>query len=39
MKKDILSYKLEIFQNDDNIDAIDVVCHKYWFDEVDDICH
>lgn len=36
--KPILAYTLEIFQND-NIDAIEVVCHKDWVDEVEDICH
>lgn len=37
--KPILAYTLEIFQNDDNIDAIEVVCHKDWVGEVEDICH
>ncbi|MCC8050868.1 MAG: 2-C-methyl-D-erythritol 4-phosphate cytidylyltransferase [Clostridiales bacterium] len=32
--KPILAYTLEIFQNDEKIDAIEVVCHKDWVDEV-----
>ncbi|MCH1940957.1 IspD/TarI family cytidylyltransferase [Holdemania massiliensis] len=34
MGKPILAYTLEIFQNDDKIDAIEIVCHKDWIDEV-----
>ncbi len=34
MGKPILAYTLEIFQNDENIDAILVVCHKDWLEEV-----
>ncbi len=34
MGKPILAYTLEIFQNDREIDAIEVVCHKDWLDEV-----
>lgn len=36
--KPILAYTLEIFQNNKNIDAIEVVCHKDWIDEVEQIC-
>lgn len=32
--KPILAYVLETFQNNKNIDAIEVVCHKDWMDEV-----
>ena len=32
--KPILAYTMEIFQNNKNIDAIEVVCHKDWLDEV-----
>ncbi len=28
--KPILAYTLEVFQKDDNIDAIEIVCHKDW---------
>lgn len=37
-EKPILAYTLEIFQNNDNIDVIEVVCHKDWLDEVENIC-
>ena len=36
--KPILAYTLDNFQNDDEIDAIEVVCHKDWVQEVQDIC-
>ena len=36
--KPILAYTLEIFQKNGNIDAIEVVCHKDWVDEVESIC-
>lgn len=36
--KPVLAYTLEIFQNNKNIDAIEVVCHKDWTDNVDSIC-
>ena len=36
--KPILAYTLEIFQADPLIDAIEIVCHKDWLDEVEDIC-
>lgn len=36
--KPILAYTLDIFQKNDNIDAIEIVCHKDWLDEVEDIC-
>ncbi|WP_020223574.1 IspD/TarI family cytidylyltransferase [Holdemania massiliensis] len=34
MGKPILAYTLEIFQNNDKINAIEVVCHKDWVEEV-----
>ncbi len=37
MDKPILAYTLEIFQRDELIDAIEVVCHKDWVDEVSHI--
>ena len=36
--KPILAYTLDNFQNDDQIDAIEIVCHKDWLDEVQKIC-
>lgn len=38
MGKPILAYTLEVFQNNRNIDAIEVVCHRDWVDEVQRIC-
>ncbi len=35
--KPILAYTTEIFQNHKDIDAIEIVCHKDWIDEVKDI--
>lgn len=35
--KPILAYTLEIFQNNLNIDAIEIVCHKDWTKETKDI--
>lgn len=32
--KPILAYTVEIFQKNNNIDAIEIVCHKDWTDEV-----
>ena len=32
--KPILAYTLENFQGNENIDAIEIVCHKEWVDEV-----
>lgn len=37
-KKPILIYTLENFQNDPEIDAIEVVCHKDWIQHVKAIC-
>lgn len=37
MGKPILAYTLEIFQNNANIDAIEIVCHKDWKDEIKNI--
>lgn len=34
MDKPILAYTLEIFQNNRNIDAIEIVCHKDWDSEI-----
>ena len=36
--KPILAYTLDNFQNDPEIDAIEVVCHKDWVDHVQEIC-
>lgn len=36
--KPILAYTLEIFQENENIDAIEIVCHKDWINEVEAIC-
>lgn len=36
--KPILAYTLDIFQSNPNIDAIEIVCHKDWVDEVEKIC-
>lgn len=36
--KPILAYTLELFQENENIDAIEIVCHKDWVDEVEWIC-
>lgn len=36
--KPILAYTLDNFQVDPEIDAIEVVCHKDWVDEVQTIC-
>lgn len=38
MGKPILAYTLDNFQNDPEIDAIEIVCHKDWVDEVKLIC-
>lgn len=37
MGKPILVYTLELFQNNANIDAIEIVCHKDWVGEVEQI--
>ncbi len=37
MGKPILAYTLEIFQNNPNIDAIEIVCHKDWIETVKNI--
>ncbi|WP_415992554.1 IspD/TarI family cytidylyltransferase [Desulfovibrio piger] len=36
--KPILAYTLEVFENNKNIDAIEIVCHKDWVGYVEDIC-
>lgn len=36
--KPVLAYTLENFQNDSEIDAIEIVCHKDWIQNVKDIC-
>lgn len=36
--KPILAYTLEIFQSNNNIDAIEIVCHKDWVEEIKEIC-
>lgn len=38
MGKPILAYTLEVFQNNRNIDAIEIVCHKDWMEETRSIC-
>ena len=38
MGKPILAYTLGNFQSDSEIDAIEVVCHKDWVEEVKSIC-
>lgn len=35
--KPILAYTVEIFEKNKNIDAIEIVCHKDWLDEVKNI--
>lgn len=35
--KPVLAYTLEIFQNNKNIDAIEIVCHRDWISEVQHI--
>lgn len=35
--KPILAYTLELYQENSNIDAIEVVCHKDWVEEVEKI--
>ena len=37
--KPILAYSLGNFQNDPEIDSIEVVCHKDWIDEVKSLCY
>lgn len=37
MGKPILAYTLEIFEKNKNIDAIEIVCHREWFQEVENI--
>lgn len=34
MNKPILAYSLALFQKNQNIDAIEIVCHKDWIDQV-----
>lgn len=36
--KPLLAYTLDNFQTDDQIDAIEIVCHEDWVDEVQKIC-
>lgn len=38
MDKPILAYTLEVFQNNGNIDAIEIVCHRDWMEETKAIC-
>ena len=37
MDKPILAYTIELFQNNENIDAIEIVVHKDWVDEANRI--
>ena len=39
MDKPVLAYTLEVFQNNCNIDAIEIVCHKDWIGECRKIIH
>ncbi len=36
--KPVLAYTLEIFENDPMIDAIEIVCHKDWVSDIEEIC-
>lgn len=36
--KPILAYTLEIFEQNKNIDAIEIVCHKEWENRIEEIC-
>lgn len=36
--KPVLAYTLDNFQMDDQIDVIEIVCHKDWINEVHEIC-
>lgn len=36
--KPILAYSLEILEKNENIDVVEIVCHKDWIKEVEDIC-
>lgn len=36
--KPILAYTLDVFQQNENIDAIEIVCHKDWLSEIETIC-
>lgn len=36
--KPILAYTLEIFEKNNNIDAIEIVCHKDWVQDIKNIC-
>lgn len=36
--KPVLAYTLDIFEQNENIDAIEIVCHKDWIDKVENIC-
>lgn len=38
MGKPILAYTLEVFQQNENIDAIEIVCHRDWMEETRAIC-
>lgn len=35
--KPVAAYTLDVFQNNANIDAIEIVCHKDWLTEISDI--
>ncbi|MDO4179045.1 MAG: 2-C-methyl-D-erythritol 4-phosphate cytidylyltransferase [Phascolarctobacterium sp.] len=35
MGKPILAYTLDVFEQNDNIDAIEIVCHKDWVEDVE----
>lgn len=38
MGKPILAYTLEVFERNQNIDAIEIVCHRDWMEETKTIC-
>lgn len=37
-EKPILAYTLDVFQTNKNIDCIEIVCHRDWIEEVEEIC-
>lgn len=38
MGKPILAYTLEVFEKNKKIDAIEIVCHRDWVEETENIC-
>lgn len=37
-EKPVLAYTLDIFEENENIDGIEIVCHKDWVEEIEKIC-